>query len=112
MSKLFTHIGNTSSVAALLIAALGGICFGFFSCGGYAWHREFFTLITVLITLAAVLAPGKFLRSWQRRAIFPFAVLITYVLMESLSAPFYPAPPESIAAYFKQFFYALEYGPC
>jgi hypothetical protein len=112
MSKLFAHIGNVAAVAALLIAALGGIYFGFFSCGGYAWHREFFMLFTVLITLAAVLAPGKLLSSWQRRAIFPFAVLITYVLMESLSAPFYPAPPESMAGYFKQFVYALEHGPC
>lgn len=112
MKKLFAHIENIATVAALLIAALGGIYFGLFSCGGYVWHHELFMLITVLITLAAVLTPGKLLCSWQRRVTFPFAVLITYVLMESLSAPFYPAPPESMVGYFKQFVYALEYGPC
>jgi hypothetical protein len=112
MRKLFGRIGNISTVTALVVAAIGGIFFGLFSCGGYSWHHELFMAIVVPVTLIAILAPGTILRSWQRRVIFPFALIITYVLFQAASAPFYPATPDSVTQYFKESLRTLEFGPC
>lgn len=112
MSKLLERISNFATVVALLVAATGGIFFGLFSCGGYVWHGQLFMSIVVPVTLIAVLVPGTFLRSWQRRVLFPFAVLITYILFQAASGPFWPAPPESAAQYFDGFLKTLEFGPC
>jgi hypothetical protein len=112
MSKLVPLTRNFSAVVAIIFAAIGGIYFGLFSCGGYAWHFKLFVLLLALITLLAVLFPGAFLRSWQRRIIFPLAVIFTYVLLQAVTAPFYPSSPSDIAKYVESFVHTLEFGPC
>jgi hypothetical protein len=42
--------------SAVFVASIGGVLFGFLSCGGYAWHKEVLLwLLAVAITIATLL---------------------------------------------------------
>ncbi len=100
------------STFALLLAIFGGIYFGFFSCGGYVWHKQAFFVVLGLATLVAFVIPFKQPFPLIARGGMVVATVGSFIMSEAIAAPFYPAPPESLFAYLKAFVRALEYGPC
>lgn len=112
MSKYFPLTRDFPAVVAIIFAAIGGIYFGFFSCGGHAWHLKLFLSMMAIITLLSVLFPGALLRSWQRRMIFPLTAILTFILLQAVTAPFYPSSPSGMEKYFETFIHTLEFGSC
>jgi hypothetical protein len=99
-------------IAALLLAVLGGVYFGLFSCGGYAWHKPAFFVALVATTLAALLVPLQRPRPVASRLGIVVAVGVAFLLTQAIAAPFYPAPPASWGDFMRVFLHTLEQGPC
>ncbi len=98
--------------ATITVASLGGIYFGLFSCGGYVWHKQLFSVVfTVLLFLFVVFPPHKLKRINKRLPLFLLLIALFFVVRAAASA-YYPAPPESIAEFFNEFLRGLIYGPC
>jgi hypothetical protein len=97
---------------ALFVAVEGGAFFGQFSCGGYAIVRDVFSLFFLVVSLAASFFGRGFLTSVPRRMGFFFGAQILFVVVQAISSPFYPAPPESLAEYVRLFVSGLTNGPC
>lgn len=98
-------------IFALLLAALGGVWFGLFSCGGYAWHHQLMHWTLVVLVLALLLFPPRRAASFGRRAALALAVIGTFFVVRALAAPFYPAFP-GFGDYLQQVGLALTAGPC
>jgi hypothetical protein len=105
-------VRHLSVALAFLLAGLGGIFFGLFSCGGIGWHRSAFYVILTAATLVAMLQPRQ--RAWPvlSRIATAVGVVATFQFFQALAAPFYPAPPESWSQFFHIFISTLERGPC
>ncbi len=89
---------------------MGGVYFGLFSCGGYAWHWYALLGIAALLSAWAVAAPVK-KTVWGR--LWPLALApVAFVLAEAVAAPFYPAAPTSLDQYGAQFALTLQRGAC
>jgi hypothetical protein len=99
-------------IAALLLAVLGGIYFGLFSCGGYAWHKPAFFAALAAATLTALLVPLQRTRPVANRFGTVVAIGVAFLLTQAIAAPFYPAPPTSWAEFMRIFLHTLEQGPC
>ncbi|MBV1775060.1 hypothetical protein KSF73_04955 [Burkholderiaceae bacterium DAT-1] len=105
-------VRNYLPYLALFLAAEGGAYFGQFSCGGAAVVGEIFGVLLLVITLSSSILGGGFLSTVPLRIGFFFIVQILFALMQAMSAPFYPAPPQSLAEYFSLFVDCLIHGPC
>jgi multisubunit Na+/H+ antiporter MnhB subunit len=102
---------KTLVIFALLLAALGGVWFGLFSCGGYVWHHQLMHWTLGALAVALLLFPPRRAASLSRRAALALAVVGTFFVFHALAAPFYPAFP-SFGDYFRQVGLALATGPC
>ena len=94
-----------------LIACLGGIWFGLFSCGGYAWHKQL--MHWSLVGLAAIVVafpPWTWPATW-RRLLLVLGLFVVFYLSLAMTAPFYLGI-NSLQAYVQQFYTAISYGPC
>jgi hypothetical protein len=100
-------------VGSVVIAILGGVFLGLFSCGGYVWHKQAIAAAIVLLTLAALLArfATRGFALWRSGA-FVAIVVGGFFVSEATAAPFYPAPPESLSEFWQSFVRTLQYGPC
>ena len=96
----------------LFVAVEGGAYFGQFSCGGSAIVHDAFGLFFLGISLASSFFGRGFLTSIPRRIALFFAAPILFVVVQAMSTPFYPAPPQSLAEYFRSFISGLTDGPC
>lgn len=96
----------------LFVAVEGGAFFGQFSCGGYAIVRDLFGLFFLVVSLSSSLFGQGFLTSVPRRTGFFFGAQLLFVVVQAMSSPFYPAPPHSLAEYFRLFVLGLTNGPC
>ena len=95
-----------------LIAILGGIWFGLFSCGGYLLHKQLMIWsLVVMATMIIAIPPFDKNRIWHR-VVLAIGLFITYFICQALIAPFYLLDFDSFAEYISQVLYALEYGPC
>lgn len=105
-------LSRLATSALFLLALLGGIYFGLFSCGGYAWHKTVFAWVLFAATVMWLLLR----RTKQQPAVFRILVVLlvplAFVIAEAASAPFYPAIPDSVGTFVRSLFRALEYGPC
>lgn len=104
--------GNAFVWAASSIVLVGAGFFGFASCGGYAWHKEVFRALAVVLAFVAVIVPSFLLRSSAHKAAFLVSLVGGFHLVEAAVAPFYPGPPESLRQYGALFLASLEFGPC
>ena len=100
------------SICAVFFAIIGGIYFGLFSCGGYAWHQQVFFAALAVCTFVALVVPLSRARPYLTRLGLVIGVGCGFVLSQAVAAPFYPAAPESWSAYFGAFARALVHGPC
>lgn len=97
---------------AVSVAVLGGVFFGLFSCGGYAWHKEaFFWLLVAVITIAALFPLHRKQPVLSRVAVV-LGVPVLFLIVQTATAPFYPAPPASWSEFLQAFISTLERGPC
>lgn len=94
-----------------LLAVIGGIFLGQFSCGGYVWHKQAIEMVLVFVTLAVVLIPMRNSPPSLRVA-FIIGAAIVFILANAISAAFYPAAPESWGEFIKLFAINLESGAC
>lgn len=106
-------IAGTAVVAISIGFVLSGAAyFGIASCGGYAWHKEFFRASSVLLYVSALVLPSAPLATFKKKALFAAGLPVACALLESAIAPFYPGPPDSFRAYGELFLSSLEFGPC
>jgi hypothetical protein len=97
---------------SLLVAALGGVYFGLFSCGGFAWHKPAFFAVLVSMCAYAALRPSTLLPSTRSRAGFVVCVPAVYIILASASSAFYPSAPRSLDKFTALFLNALLLGAC
>jgi len=105
-------VGNGVVLLCCMLLLLGALFFGIASCGGYAWHKEFFRVASATMWLFAVLIPSTLLSTWKRKLVFAASMPTAYVVLESAVSGFYPGPPASISEFSELFLRAMEYGPC
>lgn len=98
------------AMALLGAAAVGGVYFGLFSCGGYEWHWHAFVVIAALLSAWAVAVPAK--KTIGGR-LWPLTLApVAFALTEAVAAPFYPATPDSLDQYGAQVALTLLRGAC
>lgn len=99
------------AIALLGGAAMGGVYFGLFSCGGHKWHwHAFLGIVAAVLSAWAVAAPVK-KAIWSR--LLPLALApVAFMLAEAATAPFYPDTPGSLDEYVTQFALTLQHGAC
>ena len=105
-------LGNLAVSLCCLVVLLGAAYFGLASCGGYVWHKRVFAYACCALCLAAVVLPSSLLSSIRSKIGFVLCLPLSFVLLESAVAPFYPVPPASLAEYASSFVRAVWYGPC
>lgn len=94
-----------------LIACLGGIWLGLFSCGGYAWHTQLmYWMLVVLATVVVAFPPWTWPATW-RRLLLAIGLFVVFFLSEAMIAPLYLGA-DSLQDYVQKVFAALSYGPC
>lgn len=94
-----------------LIACLGGIWFGLFSCGGYAWHAQLMRcLLLGLAAITVALPPWAWSATW-RRLLLAIGLFVVFYLSEAMAAPFYLGA-DSLQDYVQQVWTTLASGPC
>ena len=98
-------------VFAFLIAVLGGIWFGVFSCGGYVWHRQLMHWTLGALAVSLLLYPPRLAAPLTRRVLLALGLVGAFFLARALAAPLYPAFP-GFGDYFRQVGLALFTGPC
>lgn len=101
-----------SHAAAVLVALLGGVYFGAFSCGGYAWHKDAFLLVLAATVTAALLVPLRRERPVLSRLLVLIAIPVLFVMTQAAATPFTPAAPDSVGDFLRGFVLALERGSC
>jgi hypothetical protein len=97
--------------AFYFIACLGGIWFGLFSCGGYAWHKQLMHWsLVVLATIVVAFPPWTWPATW-RRLLLALGLFVAFYLSRAMTAPFYLGVG-SLQDYVSQVLTAISYGPC
>lgn len=96
----------------LLIAGLGGIYFGLFSCGGIGWHRTAFLAGLAAAALIIPMPPALRRSPKLSRMAFLIGVFAIFHLFQLLAAPFYPRAPESWSEYFQLLRNTVAHGLC
>lgn len=97
---------------AVAIAVLGGVFFGLFSCGGYAWHKEAFFWLLVAAVAIATLFPLQRGLPVLWRVVIVLGVPVLFLAVRAATAPFYPVPPTSWSEFLQVFISTFEHGPC
>lgn len=92
------------------LAAVGGVYFGLFSCGGYTWHWQAFLALAFASAVAVLIGSSRYTITWRVAAV-PVAVLL-FVLVQAASASFHPNAPSSWDDFGVKLIRALEYGSC
>ena len=102
-----------------ILSLIGGIFFGLFTYGGYVWHHTLFDWIVIFSFLPFLFSVIYSLRNHftvNRAFQYSAALLLLFVcsvifyeLVRSATTPFYPATPDTIAAWFNQFTAELLY---
>lgn len=97
---------------AILLAVLGGIYFGLFSCGGYAWHKDIFYMVFALTLLLVFIFPLSILKKIPYRLLSILLLIVLFIVVQAAASTFYPTNPASISDFFQGFYLALQDGPC
>jgi cytochrome bd-type quinol oxidase subunit 2 len=103
---------NVPPILALVVAVLGGIFLGLFSCGGYVWHRQLIYLLLSVSVVLVLFVPTDWLKTRTRRVLFVVAIACLFAVVQSVASTFYPASPKSASEFTMNFLRALWYGPC
>ena len=112
MRDKYSRLSILFFVFAILLAIAGGLFFGLFSCGGYYWHSQAFTLAFSLSLLALFIFPPAKPKDRVRRVIFVAGAVTLFFVIRAGASAFYPAAPASWGEFFESFYRGLLYGPC
>ena len=99
-------------IAAAALAAVGGVFFGLFSCGGYAWHRHLFWALLTPCLVFTAMAPAPVLRPASRRLTLIVCVLAGFVVIRGAASTFYPGSPASLMDFVRGTWLGITTGPC
>lgn len=112
MDTSIRRISKVVIAVTVLLALLGGVFFGLYSCGGYVWHQQIFTITFGGSVCLSVLLPSVVLRKFFTRITFSVVVVLLFLIVQAVAATFYPAPPGSWAKFSSSFLSHMEFGPC
>jgi len=108
-----------TTLIPVAIAVVGGIYFGLFSCGGYAWHKSLYNFVLMAtIVICSIILWKKADKSKGRGkliatlTIWIILVCATYTTCEAAAAAFYPDSPTSLTDFWSRFLIGLKNGPC
>ena len=111
-----------SIILPFIIAILGGIWFGLFSCGGYAWWRSFFKIVFLCAFIPyGIYACRKMNRVYSEKNILRLMLsvagivvlaCITYEFAQAGAAQFYLGPPDGFIDWFSGTLSQLFGPPC
>jgi len=99
-------------VFSIFLSTAGGIFFGLFSCGGYRWHSQAFTVAFSLSLLVLFIFPRAKPKDTIKRAIIAVGIVFFFFVVRAGASAFYPAVPASWGDFFNGFCRGLLYGPC
>ena len=106
------------------LALSSGFYLGLTSCGNYYWHWQLQDLLELITSTAWIIATAlvyrdtpKSIRHLWRTVItcilFFFGIHILFFTTMASVGPFYPAPPESFAEWWRGFVFTWKEGvPC
>ena len=100
------------AIFTIFLSVFGGVYFGLFFCGGYAWHKPLFLAVLGLAVVSSLFF--SFLRraSWLLKVSYILISTVAFIIFEAAGAAFYPSAPESLQNFLHSFVFALEHGPC
>jgi hypothetical protein len=101
-----------SNALSLLVAVLGGIFFGLFSCGGHSWHGTAFFALLGICTAAALYFPVSPGRPLAARVGLVLLIFFGYLTSRAAAAAFYPSAPESWSEFSSRFAASWFHGSC
>lgn len=97
---------------SLFIAITGGIYFGLFSCGGYLWKQQFFTIALMASLLLFVIFPFSTIKDFAIRLAIGAIVILIFIVTRAGASVFYPVTPNSWTEFVNSFLIGLLHGPC
>ncbi|MDB9744269.1 hypothetical protein OAA91_01940 [Fibrobacterales bacterium] len=103
---------RTIIITLLSISILGGSYLGYFSCGGFAWHRDLIYILIFTSSILGLLFPITALKRFGLRLIYPIVGVFLFVVFQSFTSALYPQSPESFSEFWKLFKIGINYGPC
>src|SRR3990167_1098819 len=107
-----SYPANTLVLFTLILAVLGGIFFGLYSCGGYYWHIQVYWITALLFVISSIALKNQFLKTLTSKLLFQIIYLALFLASQSVAATFYPSAPESFSEFIRNFLITVEYGPC
>lgn len=107
-----SHPADTLVLFTLLVAILGGVFFGLYSCGGYYWHIQAYWITALLFVIGSIALKNQLLNTLTSKLLFPIIYLALFLVSQSAAATFYPSTPESFSEFIRNFLITVEYGPC
>ncbi|MBW0279696.1 hypothetical protein B4P00_17255 [Shewanella xiamenensis] len=107
-----TRPTNILVLFTLALAALGGIFFGLYSCGGYYWHIQAYWISALIFVVGSITLKNQVLNTLSSKLLFPIIYLVLFLASQSVAATFYPSAPESFSEFMRNFLITVEYGPC
>ena len=99
-------------LSLIIIAVVCGIYFGLFSCGGYIWYKQIFTVFFICFVIFVLFIPSARAYKLWKRIFFAVSVFIVFLLSQSVASAFYPNAPGSWAEFFQSFIQRMVHGPC
>ncbi|MGB5230558.1 MAG: hypothetical protein WBN83_03445 [Desulfoprunum sp.] len=96
----------------LFIAIAGGICFGLFSCGGFLWKQQFFTILFTASLLLFFVFPFSTIKAFAIRLVVGDIVISIFIVTRAGASVFYPGTPNSWTEFVISFLNGLMHGPC
>ena len=106
------HVSKLVTIAVIVIAIVGGLFFGLFSCGGYVWHEQLFAVLFISGLLFVLFSPPRVIGKLWKRAFFVVSSSALFLFVRAAASAFYPTAPESWAELVSSFARGLQYGPC
>lgn len=110
--KKVQSITSIIFITVIVVATIGGIYFGLFSCGGYIWHRQAFYIAFALVLSAFFIFPPPMLKKIPLRFIIITSIIAFFLVVRASASAFYPSAPASWPEFFKRLILGLKYGPC
>ena len=107
-----SRLVSSINAVTVLFAIAGGVFFGLFSCGGYAWHRQLFCAVFLILLFIVVALPPRNCKASFLKFTSALAIFLCFVVTEAVASTFYPAGPASFGEFFSDFVVGIKHGSC